>query len=215
MSDFIAFDDFYRYNCEKNLSQNSDRFFLKNDIKSNVFFLPYGKYSQCANLLSDSYDMLNVDSGVVIFLVPTFNYFYDSFMFFNKSFLYQLNEIINIDFELLDKVQEDLGNLEFCFDFEYEEILKIHIDFLREKYPNVKILPIFYNKLMNGVLSKFLDIVYNNFSIVFLTNMSLGFNYSEAQKNNLFMAYNIENNLVKNYSVEDFSCYHILNEILQ
>ena len=215
MSNFNSSDFVYRYNCEGDISLNSDILKYKDKLFSKILILPYADYTYVADMLADAYSLLEVSSSSLIMFVPTQRVCGKNLMTFNKDFLCSLNELIKIDFEKLDKLASLYSVLEGDFEFEYKEFLKIHIDFIRALYPDIKILPLFYNELSNGLLKGLLETFWADSSFVFLSNMSCGFNYNDAKKNDKFIAYSIENLVERNYLPEDFTAYSILNELLK
>lgn len=214
MSDLNSFDFVYRYNCVDDISLNSDILKYKDELFSKLLILPFAGYTYVSDMLADAYSLLNVSSSSLFIFIPTQSVCCKNLMTFNRDFLCSLNELIKIDFEKLDNLSSMYSIIEGDFEFEYKEILRIHLDFLRALFSDIKIIPLFYNTLDNGIVKNILETFWSNTSFVFLSNMSCGFNYNDAKKNDKFIAYSIENLVERNYSFEDFTAYSVLNELL-
>ena len=214
MSDFNSSDSVYRYDCSDNVSLNGDILKYKDELFSKLLILPFASYIYVSDMLADAYSLLDESFSSLIILVPTNSVCSKNLMTFHKDFLHSLNELIKIDFEKLDKLSSLYSVTEGDFEFEYKEILKIHIDFIRALYPNISILPVFYNEIDIGVVKTLLESFWFDSSFVFLSNMSCGFSYSDAKKNDKFIANSIENLVERDYLAEDFTAYRILNELI-
>lgn len=215
MKDFNSSDLFYRYDCSDNVSLNGDIVKFRNLLFSKLFILPFARYTYLSEILSDAYSLLDESFQTLIIFVPTDNVVSQGFNTFNADFLLELSGIIQIDFEKLEFIRSMFTVSEHDFDFEYAEVLKIHFDFIRSMYPNLKILPLFYNQLGKDMVSGVLNTFWERSAFVFLSNMSCGFNYNDAKKNDNFIAHSIENLKERDYSIEDFTACCILNELLK
>lgn len=208
------FDEYYRFDCEGYVSPNGDLLRFQNELKSNLFILPYGKYTFVSSILFDAYSLLSDDFDTIIFFIPTKSLRSEFFMTFTNEFLEDLNCLIAVNFDLLKFLENSIGLIRGDFDFDFEQKLKIHIDFVRAMHPNKKILPLFYNDLQIGNLTEVLNKCWDKYLLVFLGNLSRGFGYSDAKKYDKLTANFIENSIVRSYSNEDFEGYLILNELL-
>lgn len=214
MFTFSVSDSFYRFNCTPDVSPLGDTSFVENHEKSKLFILPYTKYSFCATMLNDAYSLLDSELQTVIIFLPTYNYCSEKLMTFCADKLIEIDRSIRVDFDILDKFRERYAIDCEEFSFEYEEILRIHIDFLSQRYPNIKIVPLLYYNLSEGIITEILSNNWGGYSFIFLSNLSSGFNYKDATQFDTFTANSIEKNQAKDITFERFTAFRILPEIL-
>ena len=209
-----AKNSFYRHNCSLGVESSLDFADTFEQEKSNFFILPYAKYSYCAELLNKAYSYINTEISTLIFLIPTYNYSSQKLMTFNTEKLIEIDRNLRVNFEDLSLMREKYGIASEKFEFEYEEIFKIHLDFLKQRYPELKIIPIFFNDLKNGVITEFWKDYYDKFTICLLSNLSCGFGYNDAEILDSYTASLIEKNESANFELEQFTAFKIINEIL-
>lgn len=209
MFTFSVSDSFYRFNCSPNMSPLSDSSDAQHHEKSNLLILPYS-HDCCQELLENGYSLLDTTKQRVIFFIPTYNYCSDSLMIFPSDVLAN----INTDVEELGIIREKYSLISEDFVFEYEEILKEHLEFLNQKYPDIKVIPILYNNIMEGIVTEILNNYIDNSSFIFLSNLSSGFNYNDAFALDRYTAARLEANQAADISFERFSGFKILPELL-
>ncbi len=214
MSNFPVSDSFYRFNCSPGVSPIGDALFIENHEKSKLFILPYAPYSYCAEMLNSAYSLLDRAFKTVIVFIPTYNYCSDKLMTFSSDKLLEIDRSVRVDFERLKRFEENYSLYSEDFCFEFEEVLKIHLEILSKRYPEIKLVPLIYNDIVPGVVNEILEQNGESCSFVFLSNLSCGFGYNEAKRLDNFTAANIETNSVKDVSYESFSAFKVLPEIL-
>jgi len=203
-------DTFYRFDCGFSDSLLDNIPFVKNGEKSKFLILPYGTYSYVANTANDAYSFVD-ENKTLVFLIPTYNYCSQNLMTFYE------NNLLNydIDYELLNEILLSFELDREEFKFEEQEIFKLHYDLVKGKFSKIKILPLFFYNLQSGIIVDILNKYSEKCTFVLLSNLSSGLNYRDAQKFDVYTASCIEQSVEKDYSVESFTAFKVLPEILK
>lgn len=183
--------------------------------KSHILIFPYGMYCDYDMFLEKCYAHLSEEPKKILFIGPTYNVCSEELMTFCPQEFAELEDFANFDRSFFDKFNLKYNIERESLEFEREELLYRHVDYLKKNFPEYKTFPIFYNKIKPGVIKSIIQDFWGECSFIFLTAMSIGNQQDEAKRKDEFHAKELENNRANNLTHLDFSAYRILPELVE